>query len=80
MIEPLDLYFLFDLSYSMEPDVKNLIAYSEKLFEKFENIYPEGKRDYFHVGFGSFVDKRLMPASSENDVILGKHKYIFSSF
>ncbi|CAG5102632.1 Oidioi.mRNA.OKI2018_I69.chr1.g392.t1.cds [Oikopleura dioica] len=68
--QPLDLYFLFDLSYSMEPDVKNLIAYSEKLFEKFENIYPEGKRDYFHVGFGSFVDKRLMPASSENDVIL----------
>jgi len=38
--QPLDLYFLFDLSYSMEPDVKNLIAYSEKLFEKFENIYP----------------------------------------
>jgi hypothetical protein len=37
---------------------------------KGRTLFEEGKKDYFHAGFGSFVDKRLMPASSENDVLL----------
>ena len=138
--QPLDLYFLFDLSFSMKKDLKNLVKYSNTLFDKFLNMY-EGAADtdlvpktvsffwlighkfffdfplignteifdfrlignteifdfrfpsnmkqlfrkvrqqkfrtiilhdgYFHVGFGSFIDKLRMPASSENDAMLG---------
>lgn len=68
--QPLDLYFLFDLSYSMKQDLKNLIDYSNILFQMFLGLYPKDAVDNFHVGFGSFVDKRLMPASSENEAML----------
>ena len=68
--QPLDLYFLFDLSFSMKQDLKNLIDYSNILFNMFLDLYPKDAADNFHVGFGSFVDKKIMPASSENEAML----------
>ena len=54
----------------MKRDLDNLVQYSKVLFEKFLALYPEDAADFFHVGFGSFVDKRLMPAASENLAML----------
>ena len=52
----------------MKSDLAKLASYSVRLFEKFYELYEnDEQRERFHVGLGSFVDKRLSPASSEND-------------
>ena len=42
--QPLDLYFLFDLSFSMKQDLNNLVEYSKTLFELFLELYPEQEK------------------------------------
>ena len=53
---PVDLYYLLDLSKSMENDLESLRALGQKLGDSMKNI----TRD-FRLGFGSFVDKTVTP-------------------
>ncbi|GBP10841.1 Integrin beta-PS [Eumeta japonica] len=53
---PVDLYYLMDLSASMENDKDNLILLGDLLSETMRNITSN-----FRLGFGSFVDKLVMP-------------------
>nr|AVP12656.1 integrin beta 3 [Littorina littorea] len=56
---PVDLYFLLDLSYTMveeEEAQKRLIALGQEMPRSMDNI----TRD-FNLGFGTFVDKTVMP-------------------
>lgn len=53
---PVDLYYLMDLSNSMEDDKEKLSALGNLLAESMQNITSN-----FRLGFGSFVDKVVMP-------------------
>lgn len=53
---PVDLYYLMDLSKSMEDDKEKLSALGDLLSETMRNLTSN-----FRLGFGSFVDKVLMP-------------------
>ncbi|XP_016949132.1 integrin beta-PS isoform X2 [Drosophila biarmipes] len=53
---PVDLYYLMDLSKSMEDDKEKLSKLGNKLSIAMKNITSN-----FRLGFGSFVDKVLMP-------------------
>lgn len=53
---PVDLYYLMDLSKSMEDDKEKLSALGSLLAETMQNITSN-----FRLGFGSFVDKVVMP-------------------
>jgi len=53
---PVDLYYLMDLSKSMEDDKEKLSALGDLLSATMRNITSN-----FRLGFGSFVDKVLMP-------------------
>uniref|UniRef100_F6QBL6 Integrin beta n=1 Tax=Ciona intestinalis TaxID=7719 RepID=F6QBL6_CIOIN len=53
---PVDLYYLLDLSKSMENDLNSLRALGRELGTSMQNI----TRD-FRLGFGSFIDKTVMP-------------------
>lgn len=53
---PVDLYYLMDLSNSMLDDKENLAKLGSKLAETMRNLTTQ-----FKLGFGSFVDKVLMP-------------------
>ncbi|XP_055305267.1 integrin beta-PS isoform X2 [Sitodiplosis mosellana] len=53
---PVDLYYLMDLSKSMEDDKKSLSRLGKDLSAAMQNITSN-----FRLGFGSFVDKVLMP-------------------
>lgn len=53
---PVDLYYLMDLSKSMEDDKEKLSTLGDKLSATMTNITTN-----FRMGFGSFVDKVLMP-------------------
>lgn len=53
---PVDLYYLMDLSKSMEDDKEKLTYLGDTLSETMRKITSN-----FHLGFGSFVDKVLMP-------------------
>jgi len=53
---PVDLYYLMDLSNSMEDDKEKLSALGNLLAESMRNITSN-----FRLGFGSFVDKVVMP-------------------
>jgi integrin beta 1 len=53
---PVDLYYLMDLSKSMEDDKEKLSSLGDTLAETMRNITSN-----FRLGFGSFVDKVLMP-------------------
>lgn len=53
---PVDLYYLMDLSKSMEDDKEKLSLLGAQLSETMQNITSN-----FRLGFGSFVDKVLMP-------------------
>lgn len=53
---PVDLYYLMDLSKSMEDDKEKLSHLGDLLSETMRNITSN-----FRLGFGSFVDKVLMP-------------------
>lgn len=53
---PVDLYYLMDLSKSMEDDKNSLSLLGDSLATKMRQITSN-----FRLGFGSFVDKVLMP-------------------
>ena len=53
---PVDLYYLMDLSQSMEDDKAKLSALGDLLAETMQNLTSN-----FRLGFGSFVDKTVMP-------------------
>lgn len=53
---PVDLYYLMDLSKSMEDDKDKLSSLGNLLSESMQNITSN-----FRLGFGSFVDKVVMP-------------------
>ncbi|KAJ8985291.1 hypothetical protein NQ317_007078 [Molorchus minor] len=53
---PLDLYYLMDLSSSMHDDKENLSKLGNKLVLTMKNLTSD-----FRLGFGSFVDKVVMP-------------------
>ncbi|CAI9609877.1 unnamed protein product [Staurois parvus] len=53
---PIDLYYLMDLSYSMKDDLENVKNLGTALTEKMKQITSD-----FRIGFGSFVEKTVMP-------------------
>lgn len=53
---PVDLYYLMDLSKSMEDDKAKLAELGNILAQKMRNL-----TNNFRLGFGSFVDKIVMP-------------------
>lgn len=53
---PVDLYYLMDLSKSMEDDKGKLSSLGDELARRMQNITSN-----FRLGFGSFVDKVVMP-------------------
>ena len=53
---PVDLYYLMDLSYSMRDDKEKLGTLGDKIVREMNNL-----TNNFHIGFGSFVDKRSLP-------------------
>jgi integrin beta 1 len=53
---PVDLYYVMDLSNSMEDDKVKLAELGDLLASKMSNITQN-----FRLGFGSFVDKKTMP-------------------
>ncbi|XP_035688245.1 integrin beta-1-like [Branchiostoma floridae] len=53
---PVDLYYLMDMSKSMEDDLQSLRALGDTLAEEMQMITKN-----FRIGFGSFVDKTVMP-------------------
>lgn len=53
---PVDLYYLMDLSKSMEDDKASLSLLGAQLAEEMQKITKN-----FRLGFGSFVDKVVMP-------------------
>jgi len=53
---PVDLYYLMDLSKSMEDDKEKLSVLGDLLVESMQKITSD-----FRLGFGSFVDKVVMP-------------------
>ncbi|XP_045617424.1 integrin beta-PS [Procambarus clarkii] len=53
---PVDLYYLMDLSKSMEDDKESLSKLGAQLAEEMQKITKN-----FKLGFGSFVDKVVMP-------------------
>lgn len=59
---PVDLYYLMDLSNSMKKDKEKLSKLGEKLHDKMSSITKD-----FRLGFGSFVDKVLMPYVSTSE-------------
>uniref|UniRef100_A0A3Q2YLE6 Integrin beta n=1 Tax=Hippocampus comes TaxID=109280 RepID=A0A3Q2YLE6_HIPCM len=53
---PLDLYYLMDLSYSMKDDLENVKNLGTSLMLEMSKITSD-----FRIGFGSFVEKTVMP-------------------
>ncbi|XP_022609751.1 integrin beta-1 isoform X1 [Seriola dumerili] len=53
---PIDLYYLMDLSYSMKDDLENVKNLGTSLMVEMSKITSD-----FRIGFGSFVEKTVMP-------------------
>ncbi|XP_055851878.1 integrin beta-nu isoform X2 [Episyrphus balteatus] len=53
---PLDLYYLMDLTWTMRDDRKTLVRLGAKLSEALKNLTANHR-----IGFGSFADKPTMP-------------------
>ncbi|KAM8933823.1 integrin beta-2 [Pelodytes ibericus] len=53
---PVDLYYLMDLSYSMVDDLQNVKTLGSKLLQALNSITKSAQ-----IGFGSFVDKTVLP-------------------
>ncbi|XP_069562891.1 integrin beta-1-like isoform X1 [Brachyistius frenatus] len=53
---PIDLYYLMDLSFSMEDDLPNVKKLGADLMAEMRNTTSD-----FRIGFGAFVDKTVMP-------------------
>ncbi|KAI4878702.1 hypothetical protein NFI96_013478 [Prochilodus magdalenae] len=64
---PIDLYYLMDLSYSMNDDLKNVKNLGLELLKSLKK-----KTGHARIGFGSFVDKTLLPFTDTNEEKLKK--------
>ncbi|XP_036425194.1 integrin beta-2 [Colossoma macropomum] len=64
---PVDLYYLMDLSYSMNDDLKNVKNLGIELLKNLKKITGSAR-----IGFGSFVDKTLLPFTDTNEEKLQK--------
>lgn len=53
---PVDLYYIMDLSRSMEPHREKLAKLGSKIAQAMRNI-----TNNFRLGFGSFVEKTELP-------------------
>ncbi|XP_023182240.1 integrin beta-1 isoform X1 [Xiphophorus maculatus] len=53
---PIDLYYLMDLSFSMKDDLENVKNLGTSLMYEMSKITSD-----FKIGFGSFVEKTVMP-------------------
>ncbi|XP_063808171.1 integrin beta-7 [Pseudophryne corroboree] len=53
---PIDLYYLMDLSYSMKDDLENVKKLGSDILEVLHKVTKS-----VHIGFGSFVDKTVLP-------------------
>ncbi|XP_074785657.1 integrin beta-7 [Athene noctua] len=53
---PVDLYYLMDLSYSMRDDLAHVRRLGRDLLAALRNVTPSVR-----IGFGSFVDKPVLP-------------------
>ncbi|XP_060950033.1 integrin beta-1a [Limanda limanda] len=53
---PIDMYYLMDLSYSMKDDLENVKNLGTSLMVEMSKITSD-----FRIGFGSFVEKTVMP-------------------
>lgn len=62
---PVDLYYLMDLSNSMEDDKDKLAELGDKLADEMSTITRN-----FRLGFGSFVDKTVAPYVSAHPFML----------
>ncbi|XP_030630848.1 integrin beta-1-like [Chanos chanos] len=62
---PIDLYYLMDLSFSMEDDLVNVKKLGTDLMEEMKNITGD-----FRMGFGAFVDKTVIPYISTTEEML----------
>ncbi|XP_036377350.1 integrin beta-1-like [Megalops cyprinoides] len=62
---PIDLYYLMDLSFSMEDDLPNVKKLGTDLMEEMKNITQD-----FRMGFGAFVDKTVLPFVSTTEDML----------
>ncbi|KAM4605960.1 integrin beta-1-like [Polymixia lowei] len=62
---PIDLYYLMDLSFSMEDDLPHVKKLGADLMEEMKNITGD-----FRMGFGAFVDKTVMPYISTAEDLL----------
>ncbi|KAK2859721.1 hypothetical protein Q5P01_004341 [Channa striata] len=60
---PIDLYYLMDLSFTMEDDLPSVKKLGTDLMEEMRNFTSD-----FRIGFGAFVDKTVMPyvSTAEN--------------
>ncbi|KAF7653863.1 hypothetical protein LDENG_00077630 [Lucifuga dentata] len=58
---PVDLYYLMDLSYSMKDDLENVKELGRDLFAALKRI-----TEHAQIGFGSFVDKTVLPFTNTN--------------
>ena len=56
---PLDIYYLMDLTFSMKDHQEALVKQAEQISKSMEDITTK-----FRLGFGSFVDKVVMPYSN----------------
>uniref|UniRef100_A0A9J7ZY15 Integrin beta n=1 Tax=Cyprinus carpio carpio TaxID=630221 RepID=A0A9J7ZY15_CYPCA len=62
---PVDLYYLMDLSYSMKDDLENVKQLGNNLLTELTRITGNAR-----IGFGSFVDKTLLPYTDTNEAKL----------
>ncbi|XP_034042449.1 integrin beta-2 [Thalassophryne amazonica] len=64
---PVDLYYLMDLSYSMKDDLMKVRGLGKDLFATLKRI-----TEHAQIGFGSFVDKTVLPFTNTNKEKLQK--------
>ncbi|XP_066544624.1 integrin beta-2-like [Amia ocellicauda] len=64
---PVDLYSLMDLSYSMKDDLNNVKTLGKQILLALKKITPNAA-----IGFGSFVDKTVLPYTNTNPEKLQK--------
>ncbi|TRY54956.1 hypothetical protein DNTS_020719 [Danionella cerebrum] len=53
---PIDLYYLMDLSFSMQDDLEQIKTLGQEILKKLKEITKTVR-----IGFGSFVDKEMLP-------------------
>uniref|UniRef100_A0AAY4CHJ3 Integrin beta n=1 Tax=Denticeps clupeoides TaxID=299321 RepID=A0AAY4CHJ3_9TELE len=61
---PVDLYYLMDLSYSMRDDLERVKSLGSEIVRVLQEI--TGGKGKARIGFGSFVDKTVLPFTNTN--------------